>query len=78
MLTAGSGKTIIFCHLARALNRRTLILAHRVELLQQTADKMRLVWPEASKAVGWAGGQAGWLAGRLASLASRLSCWQAG
>ncbi|GAB4818260.1 hypothetical protein N2152v2_005306 [Parachlorella kessleri] len=43
----GSGKTVIFCHLAKALNRRTLILAHRVELLQQTADKMRRIWPEA-------------------------------
>jgi penicillin-binding protein 1A len=31
----------------RALNRRTLILAHRVELLQQTADKMRSIWPDA-------------------------------
>jgi ATP-dependent helicase IRC3 len=38
--------TIIFTELARRLNRRTLILAHRDELIRQAADKLRLMWPE--------------------------------
>lgn len=38
---------MIMSHLARGLGRRTLVLAHRSELLEQTANKMRAIWPEA-------------------------------
>lgn len=34
------------CALARLLGKKTLVLAHSVaELLQQTADRMRALWP---------------------------------
>ncbi|KAL4422966.1 hypothetical protein ABPG75_009163 [Micractinium tetrahymenae] len=44
-VAAGAGKTVIFCHLARQLGRRTLVLVHRAELVQQTVDRMQAVWP---------------------------------
>lgn len=43
----GLGKTIIFCALAERLGCRTLILAHRDELISQAAAKVREVWPGA-------------------------------
>ena len=46
-LPTGCGKTITFAELAKQMNVRTLILAHRDELLNQAIDKVRLVWPEA-------------------------------
>ncbi|MBC7324096.1 MAG: DEAD/DEAH box helicase family protein, partial [Moorella sp. (in: Bacteria)] len=46
-LPTGTGKTIVFAALARELNARTLILAHRDELIRQAADKVSMVWPEA-------------------------------
>lgn len=46
-LPTGSGKTVVFSSLAREMNVRTLILAHRDELLKQAADKLRVVWPSA-------------------------------
>jgi superfamily II DNA or RNA helicase len=39
-MPTGSGKTVVFCEIARRLNRRTLILAHREELLSQAAQKL--------------------------------------
>lgn len=36
------------CHLARKLGWRTLVLAHRSELLEQTANMMRRICPAAS------------------------------
>lgn len=39
-MPTGSGKTIVFSEIARRLNRRTLILAHREELLAQAAEKL--------------------------------------
>lgn len=41
VLPTGGGKTIIFANLAASLPGRTLILAHREELLQQAIDKIR-------------------------------------
>ena len=44
VLPTGCGKTIVFCKLAQGLIRegeRVLILAHRGELLDQAADKMK-------------------------------------
>jgi len=51
-LPTGTGKTIIFALLAKRLGVRTLILAHREELLQQAKQKLHLVWPEAAKSTG--------------------------
>jgi ATP-dependent helicase IRC3 len=44
-LPTGSGKTIVFAHLASYRRGRTLILAHRDELIQQAADKLAMVDP---------------------------------
>jgi superfamily II DNA or RNA helicase len=44
VLPTGCGKTIVFCKLAESLvaeGKRVLILAHRGELLDQAADKMK-------------------------------------
>jgi superfamily II DNA or RNA helicase len=48
VLPTGSGKTIIFSELAKRSKRKTLILAHRDELIHQAADKVKMVWPEAA------------------------------
>ena len=48
VLPTGTGKTILFGGLSRAVNRRTLVMAHRNELLQQALDKIRMVWPDVS------------------------------
>ncbi len=45
-MATGAGKTVTFAALARDLNMRTLILAHRDELLKQAADKVRIIWPD--------------------------------
>lgn len=47
----GLGKTIIFCSLAERRGGRTLILAHRDELITQAVDKVRSVWPTADVGV---------------------------
>ncbi|MBQ9566226.1 MAG: DEAD/DEAH box helicase family protein, partial [Synergistaceae bacterium] len=46
-LPTGCGKTIIFGMLAESLRERTLVLAHREELLLQAQQKIRLVYPDA-------------------------------
>lgn len=46
-LPTGTGKTILFGALAKELNRKTLIVAHREELLTQARDKILLLWPDA-------------------------------
>ena len=46
-LPVGSGKTIIFGLVAEALRERTLVLAHRDELLHQAKSKIKLVYPDA-------------------------------
>lgn len=48
VLPTGTGKTVVIVATARAMNARTLVLAHREELLDQAADKFRMIWPEAS------------------------------
>src|SRR5262249_10824406 len=47
VIATGGGKTVIFAEIARQLKLTTLIIAHRQELLQQAADKFRLVDPTA-------------------------------
>ena len=46
-LPTGTGKTICFGLLAEALRERTLVLAHREELLYQAKQKIHLVYPDA-------------------------------
>ncbi len=46
-LPTGSGKTIILGLVAKELRTRTLLLAHREELLSQAMEKMELIYPEA-------------------------------
>lgn len=45
VLPTGSGKTVIFAHMAAANPGRTLILVHRDELVRQTAAKLLTVDP---------------------------------
>jgi superfamily II DNA or RNA helicase len=52
-LPTGSGKTICFAELLRRRGGSALILAHRDELLQQAASKLRFVAPELALNVGF-------------------------
>lgn len=45
ILPTGSGKTIIMSAVAKEIDKKTLILAHREELITQTVDKLKLFWP---------------------------------
>lgn len=45
-LPTGAGKTIIMAAIAKRLNKKTLILAHREELIKQAYDKFKLFCPE--------------------------------
>ena len=47
-LPTGTGKTILFGAVAKDRNTKTLVLAHRDELLNQAIEKIGLIWPEAS------------------------------
>ena len=46
-LPTGVGKTIVVGLVAEALRERTLVLAHREELLYQAKQKIKLVYPDA-------------------------------
>jgi ATP-dependent helicase IRC3 len=46
-LPTGTGKTVLFAALAKKMNVRTLILAHREELLIQAKKKITLLWDNA-------------------------------
>ncbi len=50
-LPTGTGKTIVFASLAKKLKTRTLIIAHRDELIRQAQDKIGMVWPEAKTGI---------------------------
>lgn len=43
VLPTGCGKTVVFAHMAERQAGRTLILAHRQELVEQAAEKIRAV-----------------------------------
>jgi ATP-dependent helicase IRC3 len=47
VLPTGTGKTVVFSHLRKLRGGRTLVLAHRDELLRQAVDKLRMVDPSA-------------------------------
>eukprot|EP00200_Dunaliella_tertiolecta_P010783 CAMPEP_0202386044 /NCGR_PEP_ID=MMETSP1127-20130417/64332_1 /ASSEMBLY_ACC=CAM_ASM_000462 /TAXON_ID=3047 /ORGANISM="Dunaliella tertiolecta, Strain CCMP1320" /LENGTH=280 /DNA_ID=CAMNT_0048986431 /DNA_START=72 /DNA_END=911 /DNA_ORIENTATION=+ len=44
-LPTGSGKTVIFLTIARLLNLKTLILTNSVDLIAQTQEKLKDIWP---------------------------------
>jgi len=46
VMATGTGKTVVFTHLAAARKKRVLILAHRQELIEQAADKVFIVTGE--------------------------------
>ena len=48
-LATGLGKTMIFSEIAKKINRRTIIIAHRDELIRQAKEKLLLIWPEIEK-----------------------------
>lgn len=50
-LPTGCGKTIIFGLVAEAMRTRTLVLAHREELLAQAQQKIKLVYPDANTGI---------------------------
>lgn len=46
VMATGTGKTVVFTHLAAARKKRVLILAHRQELIEQAAEKVFIVTSE--------------------------------
>lgn len=46
VLPTGSGKTVIFSELIKRKKLKTLVIAHRVELLDQAREKLRAIAPE--------------------------------
>ena len=46
VLPTGSGKTIIFSELIKRKNLKTLVIAHRIELIDQAREKLRVIAPE--------------------------------
>jgi superfamily II DNA or RNA helicase len=47
----GTGKTWLFCELARVLAVPTLVIVHRDELVQQTLDTLGRAWPDCKHGV---------------------------
>lgn len=47
----GLGKTVIFCALGREMGVRTLVVAHRDELIEQAVTSIRTWWPDADVGV---------------------------
>lgn len=47
VLPTASGKTFVMAAIVKHFDKQTLIIAHREELLQQAAKKIRQYWPEA-------------------------------
>ena len=43
VMPTGTGKTVCFAHIARQRQARVMVIAHREELVQQAADKIRTV-----------------------------------
>ena len=46
VLPTGAGKTVIFSELIRSRNLKTLVIAHRIELLEQAKEKLLNVAPD--------------------------------
>ena len=54
-LPTGAGKTVIFAHLIQELERKTLVLAHTIELVEQARDKIKMLFPDLEVGVVMAG-----------------------
>lgn len=54
-MATGSGKTVVFAHLISQLNRKTLVLAHTVELLEQAKEKIQMICPNLDVGIVQAG-----------------------
>jgi superfamily II DNA or RNA helicase len=59
ILPTGSGKTVVFSHMVREESGRTLVLAHRQELVDQAAAKIAAIDPDVRVGVEMAGRKAG-------------------
>lgn len=46
VLPTGSGKTVIFSELIKRKKLKTLVIAHRIELIDQAREKLRVIAPE--------------------------------
>ncbi len=46
VLPTGAGKTVIFSELIRRRSLKTLVIAHRIELLEQAKEKLLRVAPD--------------------------------
>jgi ATP-dependent helicase IRC3 len=44
-MATGSGKTVVFSHLIKQMQRKTLVIAHTTELLDQAKDKLEMICP---------------------------------
>src|SRR5579885_2499415 len=55
VLPTGTGKTVLFSEVIRRSNCRTLLIAHREELLHQAKDKLLWLWPQADVGIVGAG-----------------------
>jgi DNA repair protein RadD len=81
-MATGAGKTIVFCELIKRIleqyQMRICVLAHRRELVQQNADKLLKVWPDAPVGIacaslnGNANLDAPVVVGSIQTLANRL------
>jgi superfamily II DNA or RNA helicase len=47
VLPTGTGKTVVFSEVIRQLQKKTLVIAHRKELLDQAKSKIVVAWPDA-------------------------------
>lgn len=81
VIPTGGGKTILFAHLALHFQpQKTLILAHREELLLQAADKIRRatgLWPQVEKAEHRASLNAPVVVASIQTMVSRMERWPA-
>lgn len=77
----GSGKTVIFSHLAQLIQpRRTLILAHREELIDQAVDKLHKatgIFAQKEKAEFSASHHAPVVVASIQTMSRRLDKWPA-
>jgi len=48
VLPTGTGKTILMPAIAKVFNKKTLVITNNDELVHQTKDKFRLMWPDVS------------------------------
>jgi ATP-dependent helicase IRC3 len=45
-MATGAGKTVVFCRLIEQMQRKTLVIAHTTELIDQAKDKLEMICPK--------------------------------